>query len=128
MVKNLLSNAGIVGLILYQGTNITHAAGQLSPNAMTRETTCSRSCALQQEKSLLHSKRSLCSTRENVYNKKRISTAKNINSYFPVILKARKPRSRSCRDGFSLFGLQTWWKERSSKLPSTLLLIRALSL
>ena len=63
MVKNLLSNAGIAGLIPCQGINITHAAGQLSPNAMTRETTCSKACSLKQEKSMVHSKSSLCSTR-----------------------------------------------------------------
>ena len=37
MVKNLPSNAGDKGLIPDQGTNIPHAAGQLSPCTTARE-------------------------------------------------------------------------------------------
>ena len=37
MVKNLLSNAGVMGSIPDQGTKIPHATGQLSLCATTRE-------------------------------------------------------------------------------------------
>ena len=37
MVKNLPSNAGNVGSVLGQGTKISHAKGQPSPRATTRE-------------------------------------------------------------------------------------------
>ena len=37
MLKNLPSNAGDVGSIPGQATNIPHALGQLSPNTTTRE-------------------------------------------------------------------------------------------
>ena len=37
MVRNLPSNAGILGLIPGQGTGIPHAAGQLTPCTATTE-------------------------------------------------------------------------------------------
>ena len=39
VVKNLPSNAGDVGSIPDQGTNIPHATGQLSPHTTTTELT-----------------------------------------------------------------------------------------
>ena len=47
VVKNLPSNAGDAGSIPGQGTNIPHAAGQLSPHATTREPTRSGACTPQ---------------------------------------------------------------------------------
>ena len=40
LVKNLPYNAGDVGLIPGQGTEIPHAVGQLSPRDTTTELTC----------------------------------------------------------------------------------------
>ena len=40
VVKNLLSNAGDVGLIPGQGARIPHATEQLSPCATTRQSMC----------------------------------------------------------------------------------------
>ena len=54
VVKNLLSNAGHMGLIPGWGTNIPHAMGQPSPRATTTESTCSRARVPQLE--------SLCTT------------------------------------------------------------------
>ena len=38
-VKNLLSNAGDIGLIPDQGTKIPHAVGQLSPHTLSPQAT-----------------------------------------------------------------------------------------
>ena len=40
MVENPPSSAGDMGLILGQGTEISHATGQLSPHATTTELAC----------------------------------------------------------------------------------------
>ena len=42
MVKDLPANSGDVGSIPGQGTEIPHAAGQLSTRAATREPACGR--------------------------------------------------------------------------------------
>ena len=43
MLKNLLSNAGDMGLILCGGTKIPHTAKQLSPSVVAREHACCHS-------------------------------------------------------------------------------------
>ena len=43
MAKNLLSNAGDIGLILGHGTKIPHAEGKLSPSTETTESPCTTS-------------------------------------------------------------------------------------
>ena len=49
MVKNLPPNAGDMGSMPGQGTNIKHAAGQLSQHVATTETACA-----QKEKPVCH--------------------------------------------------------------------------
>lgn len=46
MFKNLSSNAGDMGLIPSQGTNIPHALRQLSPSTTTTEPVGSRAQAI----------------------------------------------------------------------------------
>ena len=56
LAKNSPSNAGDMGLILGLGTEITYAAGQLSPNTAIRESP--RAATTRTLEPLLHNKRS----------------------------------------------------------------------